>query len=66
NIKVIVMTSSSGNNLQKQADYQLLVAQYREASLRAGAMISLLNHLFLNDILFLYFLSTTYKKLLLV
>ncbi|MCY3025268.1 MurR/RpiR family transcriptional regulator [Aerococcus loyolae] len=64
NIKVIVMTSNSENNLQKQADYQLLVAQCREAPLRAGATLSLLNQLFLNDILFLYFLSTTYEKTL--
>lgn len=62
NIKVIAMTSNSDNNLQKQADHQALVAQGREAPLRAGATISLLNQLFLNDILFLYFLSTTYEK----
>ncbi|KAA9233746.1 MurR/RpiR family transcriptional regulator [Aerococcus mictus] len=61
NIKIIAMTSNSDNSLYKRADYHLLVSQCREAPLRAGATISLLNQLYLNDVLFLYFLSVTYK-----
>lgn len=62
-IKTIGLTSQRKNRLQHFSDYQLLYSQTREVALRSGATLSLINQLYLVDVVFLRFITRNYEDI---